>query len=151
MISSISSFLSSPLAKTESASTAATKALEDATKARRAFEVTEREKEKTIPANSAGSTGSGKLSGDTLLQAQTMGQKFLEFMDKTPEEMMREAILKELGYTEEDVANLDTEDRLKLEEQIRQMIQQKIEEAMREKGVDVDLSSAPLAAPTLIE
>lgn len=148
MALSISSYLPNPLAWAENASTASTKALEDATKARRAFEVAEQAKEKTPPANSAGSAAYDTHTAATLVQAQTIAQKFLEFMDKSPQEMMREAILNELGYTEEDVANMSAEDRLKLEEEIRQMIQEKIEEAMREKGLDVDLGST--GAPAML-
>ncbi len=152
MAMTISSYLSNPLIKAESASTASTKALEDATKTRRAFEVAEQAKEKTAPANSAGSAGNGnKLSGDTLLQVQTIAQKFLDYMDKSPEEMMREAILKELGYTEEDLASMSTEDRLKVEEEIRELILQKIEEAMREKGLDMEVGTTPFASASLIE
>lgn len=77
-------------------------------------------------------------SEDIKIDPQSAEDKFREFMDKSPEELMREAVLKQLGYTEEDLANMTPDERAKVEEEIRQMIETKIEEDMREKGVDID-------------
>ncbi len=118
-------------------------------------------------ANSAGSTEtitgttiSGGYTANTLWQAQAIAQspdsnaidvepaeaivkkaspaeEFLKYMDKTPEELIREEILKELGYTEEELVAMDPKDRAKIETQIKERIEIKIEEAMREEGLDI--------------
>ncbi len=121
------------------------------------------------PANFAG--GAGSATANTLFAAQDIGQKpaesekldekfalgeptaedlFRDFMNKTPDEMMREAILKELGYTEEGLAGMDAKERAKVEEKIRQMTQEMIEEQMREEGIDVQLSDAPLQGASYV-
>lgn len=71
---------------------------------------------------------------------RTAEEKFLEFMNKTPEELMREAILKELGYTEEELAAMKPKERAAAEEKIRQRVEQKVKEALREEGTDIDTS-----------
>lgn len=68
-------------------------------------------------------------------------EKFLELMDKTPEELMREAILKELGYTEEELAAMSPKERAVAEAKIKALVERKIEEALREEGPDIDAST----------
>ena len=72
------------------------------------------------------------------VKSKSDADKFLEFMNKTPEEKMREAVLKELGYTEEQLASMSPQDRAKAEAKIKDTIEKKIEEAMRKEGVDID-------------
>lgn len=50
---------------------------------------------------------------------------FLEYMEKTPAERIREAILKEMGITEEDLAQMTPEQRQGIEEEIAQRMQDK--------------------------
>jgi hypothetical protein len=54
-------------------------------------------------------------------------------MNKTPEQLMRESILKSLGYTEDDLNAMDPKERAKVEAQIRDLIEKKIEEGMRKE------------------
>lgn len=82
---------------------------------------------------------------DATSPAKSAEDRFLELMDKSPEELLREQILKELGYTEEQLAGMSPEDRLKAEEDIRQRLIEKIEQAMREKGIDATIGKASLA------
>lgn len=72
------------------------------------------------------------------VKAKSSAEQFLDFMNKTPEELMRETILKELGYTEEQLAGMEPKERALAEAKIREAIEIKIEEAMREDGVDID-------------
>lgn len=140
----ISGSFSLPSLLTSSLDSAASKNLEDATEARRAFEVTQREQEKTNQANSAGSNGYGSYgsqTANTLFQAQDIAQQFKDYMDKSPDEMLREQILKELGYTEEQLAGMSPEDRAKAEIEIIERIKLKVEQSMREKGVEVDIGA----------
>lgn len=120
----------------------ASRNLEDATRARRAFEVSQRDAEKTNPAKPAGLQYNDGQTASTLYHAQTLAQQFKDFMDKTPEELMREAVLKDLGITEEELAALGPEERAKMEEKIRERFEEKIEESLREKGIDIDISAS---------
>lgn len=72
-------------------------------------------------------------------------EEFLDYMNKPTEDLLREAILKELGLTEEDMNNLDPKERAKIEAKIKELVERKIEEAMREEGYDVEISSVPPA------
>lgn len=125
-------------------STAAHQA-EEAAKTRRAFEAAQAEAEKTAPAKSAGQLSFGEKTANTLFTAQTIAEQFKEYMDKSPEELMREQILKELGYTEEELAGMSPEDRAKAEEKILERLKIKIEMALKEKGLDVDINSVASA------
>ncbi len=108
-----------------------------------------------------GKTISNSTTANTLWQAQSIAQSpessaidaevddtpkkvsksaedmFHDFMNKSPEELMRDAVLRECGYTEESLAAMSPEDRAKAEAEIKQRIEEKIKESMREKGVDI--------------
>lgn len=71
-------------------------------------------------------------------KSKSVLEQFKDFMNKSPEELMREQILKALGYTEEDLAAMDPKERAKVEAQIKELVEIKIEEAMREDGIDID-------------
>jgi hypothetical protein len=55
--------------------------------------------------------------------------QFLDYMKKTPEERLRDKILKALGLTEEDVANMSPDERIGLEKKIRDIIKETIVKA----------------------
>ena len=57
--------------------------------------------------------------------------EFLDFMSKSTEEKMRALLLKGMGVTEEELASLPPEERAKIEEKIRE----KIEDAMENGGL----------------
>lgn len=68
-------------------------------------------------------------------------QEFLDFMEKTPMERMREQMLRVLGLTEEDVAAMTPEERQAVEEQIAAMIKENARqelEAQAEGGQQQD-------------
>ena len=97
----------------------------------------------TISTNPAGLLSSGTQS--TLLVAQESNtsqpkqppanadtyqptdteRAFLEYMEKTPAERIRDAILKEMGITEQDLAQMTPEQRQGIEEEIAQRMQDK--------------------------
>lgn len=58
---------------------------------------------------------------------------FLEFMDKTTAERMREMILKELGITEEQLEALPAEERRKIEQMITDLIEQRMQRKAEEQ------------------
>jgi hypothetical protein len=61
---------------------------------------------------------------------ETTGSKaadeFLAFMKKTPEERLRDQILKSLNITEDDLAKMSPEERAGVEEKIKDIIKQKL-------------------------
>ena len=75
------------------------------------------------------------------VQTKSAAEQFLDHMNKTPEELMREEVLKSLGYTEEELAAMDPKERAKAEAKIKDAIETKIEEALREKGIDIDTAN----------
>lgn len=64
------------------------------------------------------------------LTPMTPTEIFLAEAQKTPMERMREQILEELGLTEESLAQMSPEERRVAEDKIRQMIEEKIRQAM---------------------
>jgi len=50
--------------------------------------------------------------------------QFLDFMKKTPEERLRDKILKALGVTEEDIKSMTPDERVALEQKIREIIKE---------------------------
>jgi hypothetical protein len=116
--------------------------LEEAAKTRRAFEAAQAEVEKIAPAKSAGQQSYEAETANTLFNAQSIAEQFKEYMDKSPEELMREQILRELGYSEEELAGMSPEDRQKAELEILERIKIKIEMALKEKGLDVEINTA---------
>ena len=55
--------------------------------------------------------------------------QFLDYMKKTPEERLRDKILKALGLSEEDVASMSPDERIALEKKIRDIIKETIVKA----------------------
>ncbi|WP_347901597.1 hypothetical protein [Pseudomonas purpurea] len=60
--------------------------------------------------------------------------EFKEYMSKSPEQRMRDSILKELGITEEDLANMSPEKQLAIGKEIAQRIEDKMKMAEAEKA-----------------
>jgi len=105
-------------------------------------------------ANSAGSPATilpiapvAPLSFDTIINLQSLDepepdtleeitptQKFLEEAQKSPIERMREQILAELGLSEDALAQMSADERRVAEDKIRQMIEEKLRQAMGAEG-----------------
>lgn len=100
-------------------------------------------------ANSAGSLSilpsrpAAPLSFENILALQSLGEpeepkleelsateKFLQEAQKTPMERMREQILEQLGLSEDALAQMSPEDRRVAEDKIRELIEEKIRQAM---------------------
>ena len=106
-----------------------------------------------MPPNSA-----TQLSFETLLSLQSLDQPaleevlaptptqiFLQEAQKSPMERMREQILEQLGLTEDAIDQMPPEERRAVEDQIREMIEQKLREGM---GADRE---APDSNASMIE
>lgn len=61
---------------------------------------------------------------------------FLDYMKKTPEERLREKILKALGLTEEDLQNMSPDERVGIENKIRDIIKETIVNAEGQGGAE---------------
>ncbi|WP_047288646.1 hypothetical protein [Pseudomonas protegens] len=59
--------------------------------------------------------------------------EFKDYMSKTPEQRLRDSILKDMGLTEEDLKNLPPERQLAINQEIAQRLQDKMQLAKEEK------------------
>lgn len=64
------------------------------------------------------------------LEEMSATEKFLQEAQKTPMERMREQILEQLGLSEDALAQMSPEDRRVAEDKIRELIEEKIRQAM---------------------
>ncbi len=96
---------------------------------------------KTEATSPAVSSSTSSSTASTASKSSNAIAEFLEYQKMSPEEKLRDAILKKLDMTEEELAALPPEERAKVEEQIKEMMKQEIENNMAQKGVLVDLSA----------
>ena len=69
-------------------------------------------------------------------------EEFLDFAAKSPAEHLRDAILRELGTTEEKLAAMEPKQRAAMEDTIAERLKQKVEqEAEQKTGLLVDVSA----------
>lgn len=85
-------------------------------------------------ASSSKSSGSKAIKSD----ADTIAD-FLAFQKMSPEKKIREAILKKLGYTEDDLKAMSPQRLKEVEAKITQEMTQLINGKMAEKGIIVDM------------
>lgn len=89
-----------------------------------------------------------------LAGAETDGESgavkdFLDYMKKTPEERLRDKILKALGVTEEDLQNMSPDERLGIENKIRDIIKETIVNAEGQGGAEREKAKTTVAAQQL--
>lgn len=78
----------------------------------------------------------GLQTTDTLDATKATGSatdEFKDYMSKTPEQRLRDSILKDLGITEEDIKNMPPEKQLAIGKEIAQRLQDKMQLAQSEK------------------
>jgi hypothetical protein len=73
--------------------------------------------------------------------ADSVEEQFLKYARMSPMERMRASILGSMGLTEDDLSAMSAADRQKVEDKIKQMIEQKMKEAQKEKGQLVDFAA----------
>lgn len=91
----------------------------------------------TATGNSASTAGKTASSGKS---AQETISAFLDYQKMTPEQKLRDAILKKLGMTEEQLKDMPAEERAKVEEKIKEAMEDIIKHGMAEKGMLVDMA-----------
>ena len=75
-------------------------------------------------------------------KADTAVADFMAYAKMTPAQKMRAAILGSMGLTEDSLKAMDPKDRSKVEEKIKALIQQKVEQSVEKKtGVAIDLKA----------
>jgi hypothetical protein len=73
-------------------------------------------------------------------KADTTVADFLAFQHMTPAEKMRAMILGSMGLTEDQLKAMDPKERAKVEEKIKALIRQQVEQSVEKKtGLAVDL------------
>lgn len=94
------------------------------------------------------STGTGTLaysaSGTARNQKEATPEAQLEkYMKMTPAERMRDAILKKLGVTEEELAKMKPEEQKAMDEKIQELIKETLakQEGASKQGVFIDTSA----------
>lgn len=75
-------------------------------------------------------------------KAESVVDEFRAYAQMTPAEKMRAAILGSMGLSEDDLKAMDPKERAKIEEKIKTMIKQKVEDSTeKQTGVAVDLKA----------
>ena len=94
----------------------------------------------SAPASSgSASLGAGPSGGSS---ANDPVAQFLAYARETPAQQMRDSILHQLGLTEDDLKAMSPQDRAKVEEKIKDLVRQKVEQATEKKtGVLVDVKA----------
>jgi len=68
------------------------------------------------------------------VQKSTPEQELDKYLKETPEQRMRDSILKEMGISEDQLAAMPPEQRKAIEDKIAQIIKQKMEQAAGKSG-----------------
>ena len=69
-------------------------------------------------------------------------QEFLDYAQKSPAERIRDAILKEMGLTEEDLEKMSPTELKKVEKEIAERVQEKLKQSTQNAtGVLVDIQA----------
>ena len=79
-------------------------------------------------------------STKTTTQSNSVVDEFLSYQKLTPQQKIREAILKEYGLTEESLQQLPAEARKRIEDDIKEEIEKMVKNNMAQKGVLVDIT-----------
>ena len=80
--------------------------------------------------------------GGGAVGAPSPKEEFLEFARMTPAQKMRAQILGAMGLTEDDLRAMDDKERLQIEERIKEMIKEQVEnDATKKTGVIVDVTA----------
>lgn len=85
-------------------------------------------------AATARSATANKATGKPAVTEQSPEEKFLAFAKKTPAEKLRDALLSQLGLTEEQVQAMPLEERQKVEKKITEMVKEAAEKQATKTG-----------------
>lgn len=91
-------------------------------------------------------TGDAALDGAEADGESGAVQDFLDYMKKTPEERLRDKILKAMGLTEDDLASMTPDERLAIESKIRDIIKETIVKAEGQGGAEREKAGAEVSS-----
>lgn len=94
---------------------------------------------KTRVALQTSDTSPSKSSGSSALD------EFKDYMSKTPEQRLRDSILKEMGLTEDDIKAMPPEKQLAIGKEIAERLQDKMKLAEAEKQTKQDANSTKIS------
>jgi hypothetical protein len=77
-------------------------------------------------------------------------EQFLDYMQKSPEERLRDNILKALGVTEEDIANMSPDERMAIEKKIKDIVKETLVKTEPDAAPDRDEANADIAQQQLM-
>ena len=97
--------------------------------------------------NAARGKSAGEAQASQAQTAKTAAQELEEYLKKTPAQHMRDAILKEMGLTEDDLAAMPPEKRQAVEDTIAAKIKEKLLEHNELAG---NPAQAPLTTQSLL-
>jgi len=97
-------------------------------------------------ADKAERTDDAGLSGANADGESGAVKDFLDYMKKTPGERLRDKILKALGVTEEDLTRMSPDERLAIENKIRDIIKETIVKAEGQGGAEREQAGADVAS-----
>ncbi|MFJ2538091.1 hypothetical protein [Pseudomonas sp. NPDC087614] len=95
----------------------------------------------------------GLQTTDTSHATKTSGSatdEFKDYMSKTPEQRLRDSILKDMGITEDDIKNMPPEKQLAIGKEIAQRLQDKMQLAQSEKENVNDVKDSDKMANTFL-
>lgn len=72
----------------------------------------------------AARSGTNKTLGKASKEGPSVEEKFLAFAKKTPAEKMRDALLSQLGLTEEQLQAMPPDERMKVEKKIAELVKE---------------------------
>jgi len=84
-------------------------------------------------ASAAKEAGPGLALSASEVKPKTSYQELDEYVKMTPAQRMRADLLKKLGLSEEDLANMSPEERQGVETKLREMVQQQMQEAAKQQ------------------
>ena len=106
---------------------------------RELFEMAKTQGTSAAPASTSLTASTGK----TETAYQTAVRELHEYLQKTPEQRMREAILKQMGLSEDDIAKMPPEQQNAIEAAIKEKVKEKLLEQAQDNG---NTASARLTA-----
>ena len=93
------------------------------------------------PGSAPAKSGAAKSGADTAV-ADTAVADFMAYAKMTPAQKMRAMILGDMKLTEKDLAAMDPKERAKIEQKIKDLIQEKVaQNVVKQTGVIVDMKA----------
>lgn len=94
----------------------------------------------SYPSSSAIGNKQANSAAKSSTQSDSVVEEFLSYQKLTPQQKIREAILKEYGLTEETLQQAPVNARKRIEEEIQEEIKKMVKNNMAQKGILIDIT-----------